>query len=96
MKNMFFKVFYVFFLLLFIAGFSSCNKEPVTVYYSENGKFSVPLGKNYNYTDVLVKRAVDGDTLVLQKVLIPRRCTNLISCTAMPSALTKMCAPSRN
>jgi len=40
--------------------------KPVTVYYSEDdGKFTVPLGKSYSYTDVYVKRAVDGDTLVL-------------------------------
>ncbi|MFH0739018.1 MAG: thermonuclease family protein [Candidatus Omnitrophota bacterium] len=40
--------------------------EPVTVYYSDEGKFTVPLGKSYNYTDILVKRAVDGDTLQLE------------------------------
>ncbi len=60
------KIFFALFLLLFMAGFSACNKEPVTVYYSDEGKFSVPLGRNYNYADILVKRAVDGDTLVLE------------------------------
>ncbi len=34
--------------------------------YSEEFNFSIPLGKNYNYTDILVKRVVDGDTLVLE------------------------------
>jgi micrococcal nuclease len=48
-----------------MTGFSACNQEPVTVYYSEDGKFNVPLGRDYNYTDIGVKRAVDGDTLVL-------------------------------
>ena len=33
---------------------------------SEEGKFSVPFGKNYNYDDILVVRAVDGDTLKLE------------------------------
>lgn len=40
--------------------------KPLTVYYSEEGVFSVPLGASYNYADVLVKRAVDGDTLQLE------------------------------
>lgn len=33
---------------------------------SEEIKLSVPFGKTYNYVDILVKRAVDGDTLVLE------------------------------
>jgi len=37
--------------------------EPVKVYFSEDGKFSIPFGKSYNYTNILVTRAVDGDTL---------------------------------
>jgi len=28
--------------------------------------FTIPFGKTYNYADILVKRAVDGDTLVLE------------------------------
>ena len=40
--------------------------ELVVNYSSDQGKFVVPLGKDYNYADVLVKRAVDGDTLVLE------------------------------
>jgi len=40
--------------------------EPVTIYYSDDGKLIVPFGKSYNYSDILVKRAVDGDTLVLE------------------------------
>lgn len=39
---------------------------PVKVYLSDEGKFSIPLGKSYNYGDILVKRAVDGDTLELE------------------------------
>jgi micrococcal nuclease len=30
------------------------------------GRFTVPLGRSYNYADVLVKRVVDGDTIVLE------------------------------
>ncbi|MBU1726533.1 MAG: thermonuclease family protein [Candidatus Omnitrophica bacterium] len=32
---------------------------------SEDFKFSIPFGRSYDYSDILVKRAVDGDTLVL-------------------------------
>jgi len=53
------------FLLLFLLF--SCKQEPATVYYSsEEGKFSIPFGKSANYSDIYVKRAVDGDTLVLE------------------------------
>lgn len=40
--------------------------EAVTVTNEGNGTFSIPLGRTYNYSDVLVKRAVDGDTLLLE------------------------------
>jgi len=40
--------------------------EPVKVYYSEDGKFTIPFGKSYNYTNILVTRVVDGDTLKLE------------------------------
>jgi len=50
-------------LALFYALFAY---EPVKVYYSEDGKFRIPFGKSYNYTNILVTRAVDGDTLKLE------------------------------
>jgi len=55
-------------LLLLCAAFClhACKQEPVTVYYSENGKFTVPFGSEKQYADILVTRAVDGDTLVLE------------------------------
>jgi len=55
------------FIILMILGFSSflLASEPVTVYYQE-GKFSIPFGKAHNYTDIIVKRVVDGDTIQLQ------------------------------
>ncbi len=34
-------------------------------YFSGEGRLSVPFGTAYDYNDILVKRAVDGDTLVL-------------------------------
>ena len=33
---------------------------------SEQTKFSIPLGESYDYTNILVKRVVDGDTLLLE------------------------------
>lgn len=58
-------IFLIFFITL---SFNACNSksEPVKIYLSDEGKFSIPFGKNYNYTDILVKRVVDGDTLLLE------------------------------
>jgi len=45
---------------------------PLGIYCSHNtandpsGKISIPFGKSYTYDDIFVKRAVDGDTLVLE------------------------------
>ncbi len=50
--------------LIFVLSLNA--SEPVAVYYSDEGKFSVPLGKSYNYSDVLITRVVDGDTLQLE------------------------------
>jgi micrococcal nuclease len=44
-------------------GFSYVQSQ--IIYNSEEGKITIPLGQSYNYTNVYVKRAVDGDTLVL-------------------------------
>ena len=40
-------------------------EEPSGIHYS-NYTFSMPFGRNYDYTNILVRRAVDGDTLVLE------------------------------
>ena len=55
-------------IVFIILSFSACNSEtePVKIYLSDEGKFSIPFGKSYNYDDILVKRVVDGDTLELQ------------------------------
>lgn len=42
---------------LYCAGSSTFNSQ---------GRISIPFGKAYTYEDILVKRAVDGDTLVLE------------------------------
>ncbi|MCX5703200.1 MAG: thermonuclease family protein [Candidatus Omnitrophica bacterium] len=45
--------------------FTACNNSSNGVVYKE-GKASIPFGRFYNYADIFVKRAVDGDTLVLE------------------------------
>jgi micrococcal nuclease len=52
-------------LLLFLAVLVYAN-EPIKIYNTEDWKFSIPLGKTYNYTDILVKKVIDGDTLQLE------------------------------
>jgi micrococcal nuclease len=48
-------------------GISSSEKGELNIEYSsEKGKFLIPFGRSYNYSDILVKRAVDGDTLQLE------------------------------
>jgi len=58
----------IFSIILLSLLFVSCilAGEPVTVYNTEDWKFTVPFGKSYNYADILVERAVDGDTLKLE------------------------------
>lgn len=43
----------------------SCEKSGLMP-YSQEEKPSISFGKAYNYSDILVKRAVDGDTLQLE------------------------------
>jgi len=65
MKNIIKIVFLTVLLNLFIS-FSLYSSESLKTYHSENGKFTVPFGKSYDYTNIYVKRAVDGDTLLLE------------------------------
>jgi len=58
--------FYFFAGLILLLGFSGCNEDAQINYDSSKAKFVMPFGKSYNYADVLVTRAVDGDTLVLE------------------------------
>ena len=44
--------------------FISCKQTNIT--YNQEGKFSIPLGRSYSYSDIYVTRAVDGDTLKLE------------------------------
>ncbi|MFH1888724.1 MAG: thermonuclease family protein [Candidatus Omnitrophota bacterium] len=40
--------------------------EPVVIYNTEDWKFKLPFGKTYNYTDILIRRVIDGDTIELE------------------------------
>ncbi len=46
--------------------FRALAEEPIKVNNTRDWKWSIPFGKTYNYTDILVERAVDGDTLKLE------------------------------
>jgi micrococcal nuclease len=53
------------FLLVSLALFClSCDSSKTGL--NSTGKFSLLFGTNYNYEDILVTRAVDGDTLKLE------------------------------
>ncbi len=59
----------VIFLIILLSlpfVFRALADEPVKIYNTEDWKFSIPFGKSYNYSDILVERAVDGDTLKLE------------------------------
>jgi micrococcal nuclease len=59
-------------LKLFVAGLVlfSLNvcfaEEEIKIYNTEDWKWTIPVGQEYDYTNITVKRAVDGDTLVLE------------------------------
>jgi micrococcal nuclease len=59
MKKIFFWV-----LLMGAALATGCGNSQVS--FSDEGKVSLPFGRGYNYDDILVVRAVDGDTLKLE------------------------------
>jgi endonuclease YncB( thermonuclease family) len=47
-------------------NFSFADDEPITIYYTDDWKLSVPFGKTYDYTNIYVKRVIDGDTIQLE------------------------------
>lgn len=60
------KIIFLFFLLFSSINFLLYGSEPAKVYHSEEAKFSIPFGKTYDYTNILVKRVIDGDTIQLE------------------------------
>jgi len=59
-------IFLAVFLVLLAIAYTLYAREPNIKYDSETGVFSMPFGRSYNYTNIRVKRAVDGDTLLLE------------------------------
>ncbi|MFH0855932.1 MAG: thermonuclease family protein [Candidatus Omnitrophota bacterium] len=58
--------FYLFAGLILFFNVTGCNEGAQITYNPAKAKFVMPLGRSYNYADILVSRAVDGDTLVLE------------------------------
>jgi micrococcal nuclease len=58
----------IFFAILFFLGhlsFAAAGELNIE-YSAEKGKFIIPFGRTYDYNNILVVRAVDGDTLQLE------------------------------
>jgi len=53
------------YILFFILSVVACAR-PAQAGSSSGFRIAVPFGSKYNYSDILVKRVVDGDTLLLE------------------------------
>jgi micrococcal nuclease len=65
MKNML-KAIFLMAIFSLLIPFSLYADELNINFNSDKGIFSIPLGKSYDYTDIRVKRVIDGDTLQLE------------------------------
>jgi len=65
MKNLD-KKFYLFGVIILLLMVAGCEEDNQLTYDSSQAKFVMPLGRSYDYADILITRAVDGDTLVLE------------------------------
>jgi len=61
MKNKI-KIISLFICAFILASICACDNDSA----SGQAKLNFPFGKNYNYSDVLIKRVVDGDTILLE------------------------------
>ena len=52
--------------ILFSIGLSYSGDWDNQYHSKEEIKFKIPVGRSYDYTNILVKRVVDGDTLLLE------------------------------
>ncbi|HNW39304.1 MAG TPA: thermonuclease family protein [Candidatus Omnitrophota bacterium] len=52
--------------LLVAAGWLFAGDLDPSFHSKEEVKWKIPFGKNYDYTNILVTRVVDGDTLILE------------------------------
>jgi micrococcal nuclease len=60
------KTIFILLVLFLTVGLYLYAGEPLKIYNSGDWGFKIPFGRNYDYTDIKVTRAVDGDTLVLE------------------------------
>jgi len=60
------KIIFVIALLLLPLSAVLAEDRLGMSYDSDKGKFVIPFGSAYDYSNILVKRVVDGDTLVLE------------------------------
>ena len=58
----------IFLVILLVLTVTVClyASEPITIYVSQEGKFTIPFGRTYDYEDIYVRRVIDGDTIQLQ------------------------------
>lgn len=60
-------IFWLLFLvLLVLSGYLFAGDLEPRFHSKEEVKWKIPFGRSYDYSNVLVTRAVDGDTLVLE------------------------------
>jgi micrococcal nuclease len=59
------KAFLAIVLLSLCAGLGYAAEEGLS-FDPDKAKFSIPFGETYDYADILVKRVVDADTLLLE------------------------------
>jgi micrococcal nuclease len=53
-------------VLILPAVFFIAHNHAGIIYNNEKGKFTIPFGRSYDYSDIYVTRVIDGDTLKLE------------------------------
>ncbi|MDD5154941.1 MAG: thermonuclease family protein, partial [Candidatus Omnitrophica bacterium] len=64
--NRIFNIVILIGILLLPALFFISRNHAEVIYNKEQGKFTIPFGRSYDYSDIYVTRVVDGDTLKLE------------------------------
>ncbi len=52
--------------LFLVTGLLFAAEEEFKIHTSGDGKFSIPFGKSYSYTNIYIRRVIDGDTIQLE------------------------------
>jgi micrococcal nuclease len=57
----------IFIIVIFVVFGAFAKEEKLHIKFCSEGiKFSIPFGRSYNYSDIRVKRVIDGDTIELE------------------------------